>query len=654
MKSSKKFLTRVLTAALALSMVAGTGICAAAVDEEETNTEYESEIVIAPAPEDEDGVSRLAALREMIEAAARSAYAKLSQSTAAQLVEIAKKVSISQKILADTYSQASQIQSDVADQVIAIMDEAAQRAAAEEDEEVAAQIIADAQAQVDQITQEVSEQVEQMLAEAEQMSAELLAEANEQLEAIKAQIQGRISEKSAALMEKIAEMQQKIEEVKAQVKEFSAKMIEAVISRTTKYETMTDGDYVYRVAYSLRGVSAAFIDYTGGEEEITVPAYINGIPVECIMFATKGVKSVTIPETVTSLDAVSFMGADDLENIYVDDANPYFQSFDGVVFDKSGTVLVAVPMAREYNAPEGTIIIGSRAYALSNMSEIEIPSTVEYIESNAFERCYNLESIDIPDSVTTIGSEAFKDCYSLKKVHIPASVEEMGEDVFTGCSVDFVIELDTVDCQAYIYAKTHEIPIKCPLTASFGLETEFIEDEEHFVAMPLGLSVKVEGYAEGGSDEGYLYAFYYRKQGDTKWSCKQSFKENDSVEITPKNAGLYEICVKVKDSKGNIAKMYGEVFVKETFENTSTVSAETIKKGEKVTVDCSANYDNVEFAVFYKKKTDTKWTKKQDYSDNTEVVIKPTAVTDYEICVKAKNLDDGTITKKYFDLTVTA
>ena len=46
MKSSKKFITRVLTAALALSMVAGTGVCAAAVEDTEQDSEL---VVIAPA-----------------------------------------------------------------------------------------------------------------------------------------------------------------------------------------------------------------------------------------------------------------------------------------------------------------------------------------------------------------------------------------------------------------------------------------------------------------------------------------------------------------------------------------------------------------------------------------------------------------------------
>ena len=254
-------MTRILTAALALSMVAGTGICAAAVDEEEIISE--EPVVIAPAPEDENETSKLAAFKEKLEETAQSLYEKFSQTKLAQLVEIAQKIAASQKILADTYSEAADMQTTAAQQIAEIMEEAQKQAAEAEDEETAAQIMAAAQEQTAQMAEEVQAQVEQMLTEAEQTSAALLAEATGQLEEIKAEAKGKVAEIAQQLS-------QAAEQAEAQAKEFVAKVIEAFISRTTKYETVTDGDYVYRIAYSIKGVSAAFIDYTGGEEDITL------------------------------------------------------------------------------------------------------------------------------------------------------------------------------------------------------------------------------------------------------------------------------------------------------------------------------------------------------------------------------------------------
>ena len=113
----------------------------------------------------------------------------------------------------------------------------------------------------------------------------------------------------------------------------------------------------------------------------------------------------------------------------------------------------------------------------------------------------------------------------------------------------------------------------------------------------------------------------------------------------------------MKDSAGNVAKVYPDLLVLNAFDNTTTLSAETIKKSKTVTVNCSAAgvaKDEVIYGVYYKKTTDKKWVTKQDYDENTEVTIKPAKAADYIICVKAKNINDGTISKKYFNVKVEA
>ncbi len=192
---------------------------------------------------------------------------------------------------------------------------------------------------------------------------------------------------------------------------------------------------------------------------------------------------------------------------------------------------------------------------------------------------------------------------------------------------------------------------------SIGVDIVY-EDENAYEtgAIVLGTSVSFAAEGAGGSGD-YTYAFYTRKEGDTKWTCRQSFKDNAAITLTPEFTGNYEICVKVKDSAGNVAKVYPDLLVLNAFDNTTTISAETIKKGKTVTVNCSAAgvaEDEVIYGVYYKKTTDKKWVTKQDYDENTEVTIKPAKAADYIICVKAKNINDGTISKKYFNVKVEA
>jgi len=168
----------------------------------------------------------------------------------------------------------------------------------------------------------------------------------------------------------------------------------------------------------------------------------------------------------------------------------------------------------------------------------------------------------------------------------------------------------------------------------------------------LGSTVSVKASATGGAGN-YTYAVYYKKKSDSKWTAKQDFTKNTAVSIKPDKAVNYDICVKVKDGNGNIEKKYFVVKVCDVLKNTSTVSAAQINLGSTVSVKASATggAGNYTYAVYYKKKSDSKWTAKQDFTKNTAVSIKPAKAVNYDICVKVKD-SSGTVEKKYFVVKV--
>ena len=65
-----------------------------------------------------------------------------------------------------------------------------------------------------------------------------------------------------------------------------------------------------------------------------------------------------------------------------------------------------------------------------------------------------------------------------------------------------------------------------------------------------------------GGSGGYTYAVFYKQKAQTNWTTKQNFTENSTVTIKPANATTYDVCVKVKDSDGTVAKQYFTVEVK--------------------------------------------------------------------------------------------
>ena len=70
----------------------------------------------------------------------------------------------------------------------------------------------------------------------------------------------------------------------------------------------------------------------------------------------------------------------------------------------------------------------------SNLTRINIPSSVTSIGGGAFKDCSRLTSIHIPSSVTRIGKSAFYGCSSLTSIHIPNSVASIGQYAFSRCS----------------------------------------------------------------------------------------------------------------------------------------------------------------------------------------------------------------------------
>jgi len=186
------------------------------------------------------------------------------------------------------------------------------------------------------------------------------------------------------------------------------------------------------------------------------------------------------------------------------------------------------------------------------------------------------------------------------------------------------------------------------------VNTSYISDEE----ITLGERVYVTPSAEGGAG-GYTYAVLYKKATDTNWVTKQNFSANtENISVLPSMAADYEICVKVQDADGTIVKNFFDVTVKEAvkaLENNSTISATTISKGESVTLTGKATGGTApyQYQMVYKKKTDTKWTTKQNFAENSVVSITPASAVEYDVCIKVKDAN-GDIVKKFFDLSVKA
>ena len=156
---------------------------------------------------------------------------------------------------------------------------------------------------------------------------------------------------------------------------------------------------------------------------------------ERALFGASSITSVIIPDSVTSIGLEAFRGCTGLTNIVVSANNSEYSAEGGILFDKTGEILLDFPSASgSIIIPDSVTSIGDYAfYGCAGLMDVVIPDSVTKIESSAFSYCTGLISITIPDSVTNIEACAFSECTGLTSITIPDSVIGIGSEAFVNC-----------------------------------------------------------------------------------------------------------------------------------------------------------------------------------------------------------------------------
>ena len=174
-------------------------------------------------------------------------------------------------------------------------------------------------------------------------------------------------------------------------------------------------------------------------------------------FGFSGLTRFDIPAKLTSVNGSAFYGATKLRDIFVARENTAFRSFDGVLADATGALLVAYPAAKgmSYTLPDVVTEIGAYAFACARLTEVDLNNAQKIGEAaftgssleeltlgekivslgrEAFSYNYNLRSVSFAETINlaVIPKEAFTYCFSLASVEIPASVMVVDAAAFAG------------------------------------------------------------------------------------------------------------------------------------------------------------------------------------------------------------------------------
>lgn len=216
----------------------------------------------------------------------------------------------------------------------------------------------------------------------------------------------------------------------------------------------------FEFTYYLGGIGA--VGYTGNAERLEIPKSCNGYPVISIAaesqiyyehsFQDTAAKELVLPATVkygiylSDYEIRSFYSKS-LESISVDENNPVFASYDGILYSKDYSRIYSVPAGISEVTLKPMEILGKNTLTnLSNLRILKIGEGTKELEEDAIENCEHLEKVYIPDSVTTI---AYEDSNGYVR------------EAFNGCPDNFVVYA-SAGSAGEAYAKKKGLTCKDP------------------------------------------------------------------------------------------------------------------------------------------------------------------------------------------------
>ena len=192
--------------------------------------------------------------------------------------------------------------------------------------------------------------------------------------------------------------------------------------------------------YEVDGGEVVITGYVGSGGEVLFPASIEDLPVRRIgdVFFLFGanVTRTLIPKFVYYFNFSTLSNCGALAQIEVDSENANYSSHNGVLFNRSKSLLIRCPRAKtgDYIMPLSVESISNSAFeGCSALTGISISDRVTRISNYGFSGCSAVKWVDLPRNLVGIGTAAFGYCGELESVQLPQTVSSLGDAVFIGC-----------------------------------------------------------------------------------------------------------------------------------------------------------------------------------------------------------------------------
>ena len=173
------------------------------------------------------------------------------------------------------------------------------------------------------------------------------------------------------------------------------------------------------------GVSGSFLETENNDMACVVPSISpSGDTVISAIHFSGYVSSITLPDTISSMNSYCFEECVGLKNVYLSDGMTWLSDY--AFANCSDLVSITIPATVE--------IIGNAAFQnCVSLREVKLPSSLIIIQLWAFQGCAELVKVDFPESLIEIGNKAFADCHVLTDVTFPSSLKFIDANAFSNC-----------------------------------------------------------------------------------------------------------------------------------------------------------------------------------------------------------------------------
>ncbi|MBE7085526.1 MAG: hypothetical protein E7366_00015 [Clostridiales bacterium] len=227
--------------------------------------------------------------------------------------------------------------------------------------------------------------------------------------------------------------------------------VRGVTQYTASHEKVdVEGRLVFPDTYNGKTVTKIIQDLVKDQSRLTsvrFPQHLTVIGEGT--FSLSGIKSVIIPEGVTTIEMEAFCIIETLKNVVFPTTLVVIEEY---AFGSCAMENILIP--------NNVKTIGRIAFAgCDNLKSVtfEEESKLKELGERAFSSCSNLEEITMPDSLQTIGYRAFEGCGKLKTLHIPKGVTDLkGGALFNNAFTEYTVAKDNPAYKAIdgdIYSK---------------------------------------------------------------------------------------------------------------------------------------------------------------------------------------------------------